>query len=329
MVLTELAFLKWRDNTHGQSKLLSVQMLRSLLLLAALVNKQHKHTASLARRDKKAWIAARCNELEHADGSSQWFRSVKRQMIGHGKDKHKVGFGPLKKAEKTATSVEEKHLFWQEHWSEVFMAEPCVGSSSEPSFLEEAFPQAELIEDVTINPEDWFTLDEVQMAVSKQLNHKACAERLPTEALQAVKPIIVPLLARMLNAYLNTGQVPLSMRGASLFIVAKKNFPQLVSDYRGISLAPFPVKVLSRLLMQRLKPSTRISLGQFRINTRHASVGTDIPLAMITQLLTRVASRKVCQAYVFIDVKRAFDNVITPVLTEVAEALTERNLQDS
>eukprot|EP00971_Amphidinium_carterae_P068920 1364723-Amphidinium_carterae.1 len=49
---------------------------------------------------------------------------------------------------------------------------------------------------------------------------------------------------------------------------------------------------------------------------------------MITQLLTRVSSRKVCQAYVFIDVKRAFDNVITPVLTEDAEALTERNLQE-
>ena len=84
---------------------------------------------------------------------------------------------------------------------------------------------------------------------------KSCSlDPIPTDIIKRHIATLVPVITRLVNAFLAKGVVPKSFKRALVTPLLKKSTldPQVHKNYRPVSNLPFISKVLERVVLRRL-----------------------------------------------------------------------------
>ena len=162
---------------------------------------------------------------------------------------------------------------------------------------------------------DAFDLAELDSAISSLNNNKAIGlDDMPAEVLKL--PAFRELLLQYANEYL-TGIVPLEVLKTRLVLVPKKGDLTIVSNYRGIAIVSVFLKLLNRLLLNRLRALDRLmryNQNGFRPNRGTAEQG----LAM--KMLIDAIADGLDLSVAFVDFSKAFDSVTFAAVRAALEA---------
>ncbi len=79
-------------------------------------------------------------------------------------------------------------------------------------------------------------------------------DRIPSHLLQAISPTVVPALTHIVNTSLHTGVFPSAFKQVCITPLLKKSTlnPTLLGNYRPVSLLPFIVKTLKRVVLNQV-----------------------------------------------------------------------------
>lgn len=135
------------------------------------------------------------------------------------------------------------------------------------------------------------TLKELERSLRMSPNDKAPgSDGLPAEFYKPYRDVLLPHLLRVFQEAVKTGHLPTSMREAIIILILKPGKdPSLPGSYRLISLLPVDIKLLAKVLANRLglvitevvhadqtgfmpKQSTTINLRRLFINLQLGSV---------------------------------------------------------
>lgn len=98
-----------------------------------------------------------------------------------------------------------------------------------------------------------FTMDEIDQIVADLPNNKSPGpDGYTNEFIKGCWPLVAEDFYKLFNAFYN-GQICLrSINNSHIVLIPKKDGPQTVSDYRPISLLNTSLKLLTKLLVNRL-----------------------------------------------------------------------------
>jgi hypothetical protein len=149
-----------------------------------------------------------------------------------------------------------------------------------------------------------WTVRECETALKSIRNHKACGiDEMVGEILRL--PFFFDMIHGYCNDYYN-GVVPLEVLVTKLALVPKKGDLTVVQNYRGIALISVFLKLIDRLLLNRLRlldPHLRHQQNGFRPNRGTAEMG--LAMKMVADAIGD--GLQCCVA--FVDFSKAFDSV--------------------
>ena len=162
---------------------------------------------------------------------------------------------------------------------------------------------------------DAFDSTELDIAISSLHNNKAIGlDDMPAEVLKL--PAFRDLLLQYANEYL-TGVVPIEVLKTRLCLVPKKGDLTLVSNYRGIAIISVFLKLLNRLLLNRLRALDK--LMRYNQNGFRPQRGTaEQGLAM--KILSDAIDNGLDLSVAFVDFSKAFDSVTFAAVRAALEA---------
>ncbi|KAI8483214.1 hypothetical protein Bbelb_390960 [Branchiostoma belcheri] len=204
---------------------------------------QAKKVKQLANRDKQLWYDEQAKEAEKAaaEGNTRVVFEKIRVLSGENK---KTQMQPVKDTDgHLLTDEYSQSKKWAEHFSSVYKR-PIRDNQPE-------IPPAE--SDLLINV-DPFTMEEVTKAVGKLKLRKSPGEdSITAEQLKAGDTASIEWLHLICNMVLETGEVPTAWKRAVIVKLPKKGDLTICDNWRGIALLSVPGKVLSNLLLNRIK----------------------------------------------------------------------------
>ena len=157
-----------------------------------------------------------------------------------------------------------------------------------------------------------FELEEIMKAIKKLKNNKACGiDTILNEYIKTSVELIAPLLVKLFNIILNTGNVPLDWTiGIIQPIFKNKGCDEDPNNYRGITLLSCLGKLFTALLNQRLHIYLELNgyLGAEQSAFRPGYSTMD-GIFMLKMLIDFYASKKKRLFCAFIDYEKAFDTV--------------------
>ena len=147
---------------------------------------------------------------------------------------------------KTLSSIQEEVNRWTEHFKEL-LNRPAPLDPPDIQAAEEDLPT-----DCGIPSKE-----EVRKAILLLRSGKAAGpDGIPAEALKANIDTSTEILHSLLSKIWEKEQIPKDWREGHLVKLPKKGDLQDCSNYRGIMLLSVPGKVLSRIILERLKKMT-------------------------------------------------------------------------
>lgn len=199
---------------------------------------------------------------------------------------------------------------WKKHFGEVFNA----GKDMDTEW-------AKVVADVNSKDELLdadITGTEVLQAIRKLKNGKAPgADGIGSEFFKSVAGLLTGLLAYLYTRTLTTCQYPAAwVYGVVCAIYKGKGNPKQADSYRGIMLLPVVAKILTTILAHRLRQWLEergiISEAQAGFRKGYSTVDNCF---ILDTLRAQALSRRGKKLYVcFVDMRRAFDSVLRPLL---------------
>nr|KAG5690573.1 hypothetical protein BaRGS_009235 [Batillaria attramentaria] len=203
------------------------------------VNRQVKRSA---RNDKRNFINDLTEEAETAAGQRNMKRLYEITRTLSGKNNNPTR--PVKdKNGQIITKEEDQRTRWVEHFKETLNRPP-------PPVPPDIPPAAQLL-DISTNPP---TKTEIIKAIKSLKSGKAAGpDGIPPEALKADIQTSTDMLHPLLRKIWENESVPQDWKKGHLVKLPKKGDLTSCSNWRGIMLLSIPGKVLTRIILERLK----------------------------------------------------------------------------
>ena len=151
--------------------------------------------------------------------------------------------------------------------------------------------------------------DEVAAALQKlNLGKVAGSDGISAELLKGGGSIITDWLLELIEEVWRSGVVPQDWKDAELVPLHKKGDRMRCDNYRGISLLNVPGKVLSLILLERLKKIIEPQLLEAQCGFREGR-GTTDQIWAIRQLVEKSLEHQSELCMCFIDLSKAYDSV--------------------
>nr|KAG5707728.1 hypothetical protein BaRGS_003303 [Batillaria attramentaria] len=225
------------------------------------VNRQVKRSA---RNDKRNFINDLTEEAETAAGQRNMKRLYEITRTLSGKNNNPTR--PVKdKNGQIITKEEDQRTRWAEHFKETLNRPP-------PPVPPDIPPAAQLL-DISTNPP---TKTEIIKAIKSLKSDKAAGpDGIPPEALKADIQTSTDMLHPLLRKIWESESVPQDWKKGHLVKLPKKGDLSSCSNWRGIMLLSIPGKVLTRIILERLKTALDKTLREEQAGFRNDRSCTD------------------------------------------------------
>ena len=159
--------------------------------------------------------------------------------------------------------------------------------------------------------------DEVAAALQKlNLGKAAGSDGISAELLRGGGSVVVDWLLELMEEVWRTGVVPQDWKDAELVPLYKKGDRMKCDNYRGVSLLSVPGKVLSLILLERLKKIIEPQLQEAQCGFREGR-GTTDQIWAVRQVVEKSLEHHSELCLCFIDLSKAYDSVNREALMAV------------
>nr|KAG5710457.1 hypothetical protein BaRGS_022275 [Batillaria attramentaria] len=248
------------------------------------------------RDDKRAFVNEVAEQAESAAGKGDLkaLYATTRLLSGRRNNSSR----PVRdKTGQLLTTVEDQLRRWKEHFQEV-LNRP---SPHNPPDLEPGDPL-----DISTNK---ITKQEIRKALKSLKNGKAAGEdNIPAEALKEGGEAIVDQLHVLLNLVWTTGEIPSDWKKGLLVKLPKSGDLSQCGKWRGITLLSIPSKVLTRVILERMKDAIDQRLRDEQAGFRKERSCTD-QIATLRIIVEQTIEWQTPLYVCFIDFEKAFDSV--------------------
>nr|KAG5706977.1 hypothetical protein BaRGS_019582 [Batillaria attramentaria] len=263
------------------------------------VNRQVKRSA---RNDKRNFINDLTEEAETAAGQRNMKRlyEITRTLSG----KNNIPTRPVKdKNGQIITKEEDQRTRWAEHFKETLNRPP-------PPVPPDIPPAAQLL-DISTNPP---TKTEIIKAIKSLKSGKAAGpDGIPPEALKADIQTSTDMLHPLLRKIWESESVPQDWKKGHLVKLPKKGDLSSCSNWRAIILLSIPGKVLTRIILERLKTALDKTLREEQAGFRNDRSCTD-HIATMRIIIEQSLEWQTPLYSTFVDFQKAFDSVDREVI---------------
>ena len=255
-----------------------------------------------ARSDKRKFIHELTEEAENAAGQRNMKRLYEITKALSGKNNNPSR--PVKdKNGNTIATEEEQRARWAEHFKETLNRPAPLTQPDIP-------PPTELLE-VNTNPP---SKTEITKAIKSMKSGKAAGpDGIPPEALKADIQTSTDMLHPLLTKIWEQEQLPEDWKRGHLVKLPKKGDLSLCTNWRGIMLLSIPGKVLSRILLERVKNALDKKFRDEQAGFRQDRSCTD-HIATMRIIIEQSLEWQSSLYTVFVDFQKAFDSVDRDVI---------------
>nr|KAG5699610.1 hypothetical protein BaRGS_000726 [Batillaria attramentaria] len=263
------------------------------------VNRQVKRSA---RNDKRNFINDLTEEAETAAGQRNMKRLYEITRTLSGKNNNPTR--PVKdKNGQIITKEEDQRTRWAEHFKETLNRPP-------PPVPPDIPPAAQLLDISTNLP----TKTEIIKAIKSLKSGKAAGpDCIPPEALKADIQTSTDMLHPLLRKIWESESVPQDWKKGHLVKLPKKGDLSSCSNWRGIMLLSIPGKVLTRIILERLKTALDKTLREEQAGFRNDRSCTD-HIATMRIIIEQSLEWQTPLYSTFVDFQKAFDSVDREVI---------------
>lgn len=268
------------------------------------INRQVKRSA---RNDKRRYINNLTEEAETAAGQRNMKRLYEITRTLSGKNSNPTR--PVKnKNGEVITREEDQRARWAEHFRETLNRPPPPAPPDIP-------PAVQLF-DINTNPP---TKAEITKAIKTLKSGKAAGpDGIPPEALKADIQTSTEMLHPLLKKIWENESVPDDWRKGYLVKLPKKGDLSSCTNWRGIMLLSIPGKVLTRVILERLKTALDKTLREEQAGFRQDKSCTD-HIATMRIIIEQSLEWQTPLYSVFVDFKKAFDSVDREVIWKLMQ----------
>ena len=256
-----------------------------------------KRIKKSVRRDKRDYIEALAAKAESAAArnNSKEVYNITKKLI----NKKTSSTSLVRDRQGSILSTfEEQQARWVEHFNSVLNRPAPVGNINIP----------ETDEDLDINiavP----TKEEILKSISSLKNGKAAGpDDIPAEAMKASQEVSADALEILLRKIWDKNKVPQDWRDGHLTVLPKKGDLSICDNHRGIMLLSTPGKVLSKILLERLKSAIDKKLRKNQAGFRSGRSCSDQIITLRIIIEQCLEMRKPCIIN-FVDYQKAFDSL--------------------
>jgi len=153
------------------------------------------------------------------------------------------------------------------------------------------------------------TLEEVERAVNMLKNRKAPGEdAIVAELLKEGGKELMIRLKRLVDNIWKQEEIPVTWHTSVLCPVHKKGDAMVCQNYRGISLLNTCYKLVSNIILNRIKPYTREIIGEYQAGFTSGKSTVD-QIHTIKQIVEKSHEFDIDVHLLFVDFKQAYDSV--------------------
>ena len=258
--------------------------------------KAHEVKTSI-RSDKRKYTddLATTAEDAAARGDIKLLYSTTKQLSGRYTSSNK----PLKDRDgKLVTEVEEQLRLWREHFKKVLNSDP---PNDRPDLRDPMDPL-----DIRT---DAITKGEIQNAIKKLKTGKAAGiDNVPPEAIKEGGQFSVNILHPLLDKIWNDEEIPADWKKGLLVKLPKKGDLSQTTNWRGITLLSIPSKILTRVMLDRMKDALDSRLRDEQAGFRKERSCTD-QIATLRMIIEQSIEWNSSLYMNFVDFRKAFDSV--------------------
>ena len=255
-----------------------------------------KEVKKKLRADKRDYVndLAQQAEIAAEKGDLKALYDTTRQLSGRKSNPNR----PVRdKQGQLLTSVEAQLARWKEHFEEVLNRPP----PQNPPVLDPGEP-------LDINTGE-ITKQEIRKAVKALKNGKAAgADHIPPEVLKEGGPELIDYLHKLLNLVWTKEEIPADWRKGLLVKLPKHGDLSQCGKWRGITLLSIPSKVLTRIILDRMKDAIDSRLRDEQAGFRKERACTD-QIATLRIIIEQSIEWQSSLYVSFIDFEKAFDSV--------------------
>lgn len=218
------------------------------------------------------------------------------------------------KPRKTQTVSKIDMDIWEEHFTDLLNQKRSL----------QAYP----IKTVEPNsPQNPFTSEEIGATLSKLKDRKACGpDGIFNEHIKSSAEILLPTLTNLLNACLRTGNIPTTWKTSTIKVMYKgKGDPCDPNSYRGIALENNHLKILTRLITQRITEEIEQSIPEEQFGFRKGRNTIQAIRNLLDDIDTALRHPRGKFHAVFIDFSKAFDKLNRSIISSKLESIAMEN----
>nr|CAH8838004.1 unnamed protein product [Trichobilharzia regenti] len=270
--------------------------------LNASYNTLNKRVKKSAREDKRKYYETMANEAEQAAGKGDLatLYQTTRNLSG----KRSTQIKPIKDDNgKSITKEVEQRKHWVEHFKRLL--------NRPPPTTRPAIPTTEAELPVNTDPP---TKSEVLNAIKMLKTGKTPGpDGIPAEALKIDPETTADLMTPLLEKVWKEGKVPEDWKNSYLFKLPKKGDLSQCKNWRGIMLLSIPSKILSRIILERIKQALDEKLRPEQAGFRRNKSCID-QIATLRIIIEQSLEWQSPLYLNFIDFEKAFDSVDREVI---------------
>ena len=242
---------------------------------------------------------AQDEEVVHRKGNSKTVYDITRRLSGKRRNANR----PIRNSNGAMiTRLDDQLKEWRNHFMKVLNRPHPVDS-----------PPVQAAQPLNINTGP-ISIHEIKTALKNLKNGKAAGtDNIPPEALKAGGQTSVNTLHDLINRIWGTETIPQDWRKGLLVKLPKKGNISYCENWRGITLLSIPSKVLSSIILARLKSTLdKVMKGeQAGFRQERSCTGQIANLRIIIEQSTEYPSLLYLD---FVDFEKAFDSVDHEVL---------------
>lgn len=160
-----------------------------------------------------------------------------------------------------------------------------------------------------LEPEPEPTYDEIRSTIRKMKINKAPGEdNIPTELLKSGGQELWKKIHLLIQTIWKNEKMPRAWNTGILCPIHKKGDKAVCSNYRGICLLNTTYKILSHVVLERLKPYVERRIGNYQAGFRKGKSTSDQIFSM-RQIAEKAREYGIDIHNIFVDYKQAYDSV--------------------
>ena len=264
-------------------------------------SQKDKEVKKSCKRDKREFAESLAQHAEEAasKGDSKTVYDITRRLSGKRRNTDR----PIRNCNGAMlTRLDDQLKEWRNHFTTVLNRPPPVDP-----------PPVQAAQPLNINTGP-ISIHEIKIALKNLKNGKAAgADNIPPEALKAGGQTSVNILHDLISHIWETETIPQEWRKGLLLKLPKKGNISYCENWRGITLLSTPSKVLSSIILARLKSNLDQIMREEQAGFRQERSCTD-QIATLRIIIEQSIEFQSSLYLDFVDFGKAFDSVDHQVL---------------